>query len=60
MQIELCNTVTWATTIDLAVAMARYTDSFCNVDRRHRCHDNICPAEFDTLWMSTYSAPQLA
>ncbi|MCV7226268.1 transposase [Mycolicibacterium komossense] len=35
MQVELLNTRKWATTIELAAAMADYIDNFYNVERRH-------------------------
>ena len=35
MQVELLNTCKWATTIELAAAMADYIDNFYNVERRH-------------------------
>lgn len=59
-QVELLNTRTWATTIELAAAMADYIDNFYNVERRHSYLGNISPTEFETLWTSTYSIPQLA
>ncbi|WP_348636988.1 DDE-type integrase/transposase/recombinase (plasmid) [Mycobacterium europaeum] len=60
MQVELLNTRKWATTIELAAAMADYIDNFYNVERRHSYLGNISPTEFETLWTSTYSIPQLA
>ena len=60
MQVELLNTRRWATTIELAAAMADYIDNFYNVERRHSYLGNISPTEFETLWTSTYSIPQLA
>jgi putative transposase len=60
MQVELLNTRKWATTLELAVAMADYIDNFYNVERRHSYLGNISPTEFETLWSSTYSVPQLA
>lgn len=59
MQVEPLNTRKWATTIELAAAMADYIDNF-NVERRHSYLGNISPTEFETLWISTYSIPQLA
>jgi transposase InsO family protein len=50
----------WATTIELAAAMADYIDNFHNVEPRHSYLGNISPTEFETLWTSTYSIPQLA
>lgn len=55
MQVELLNTRRWATTIELAAAMADYIDNFYNVERRHSYLGNIRPTEFETLWTSTYS-----
>jgi transposase InsO family protein len=60
MQVELLNTRRCATTIELAAAMADYIDNFYNVERRHSYLGNISPTEFETLWTSTYSIPQLA
>jgi len=60
MQVELLNTRRWATTIELAAAMADYIDNFYNVERRHSYLGNICPAEYETLWTTTHSAFQLA
>jgi putative transposase len=60
MQVELLNTRKWATTLELAAAMADYIDNFYNVARRHSYLGNISPTEFETLWTSTYSVPQLA
>ena len=60
MQVELLNTRKWTTTIELAAAMADYIDNFYNVERRHSYLGNISPTEFETLWTSTYSIPQLA
>ncbi|ORA15675.1 integrase core domain-containing protein [Mycobacterium arosiense] len=59
-QVELLNTRRWATTIELAAAMADYIDNFYNAERRHSYLGNISPAEFETLWTFTYSIPQLA
>jgi hypothetical protein len=42
------------------VAIADYVDNFYNVERRHTYLDNIGPSEFEWLWASTYSIPQLA
>jgi transposase InsO family protein len=41
MQVELLNTRRWATTIELAAAMADYIDNFYNVERRHSYLGNI-------------------
>ncbi|MHA0290083.1 IS3 family transposase (plasmid) [Mycobacterium sp. C3-094] len=60
MQVELLNTCKWATTIELAAAMADYIDNFYNVERRHSYLGNISPVEFEALYMSTNSIPQLA
>jgi putative transposase len=60
MQVELLNTRRWATTIELAAAMADYIDNFYNAERRHSYLGNISPTEFETPWTSTYSIPQLA
>ena len=60
LQVELLNTRKWATTLELAAAMADYIDNFYNVERRHSYLGNISPTEFETLWTSTYSVPQLA
>jgi transposase InsO family protein len=60
LQVELLNTRRWATTIELAAAMADYIDNFYNVERRHSYLGNISPTEFETLWTSTYSISQLA
>jgi putative transposase len=40
--------------------MADYIDNFYNAGRRHSYLGNISPTEFETLWRSTYSIPQLA
>ena len=45
---------------ELAGAMADYIDNFYNVERRHSYLGNISPTEFEKLWTSTYSVPQLA
>jgi putative transposase len=60
IQVELLNTRKWATTLELAGAMADDIDNFYNVERRHSYLLNISPAEFETLWSSTYPVPQLA
>ena len=60
LQVELLNTRKWATTLELAVAMADYIDNFYNAERRHSYLGNISPTEFETLWTSTNSVPQLA
>jgi hypothetical protein len=60
LQVELLNTRRWATTIELAAAMADYIDNVYNVERRHSYLGNISPTEFETLWTSTYSISQLA
>ena len=60
LQVELLNTRKWATTLELAAAMADYIDNFYNVERRHSYLGNISPTEYETLWTSTYSVPQLA
>ena len=60
LQVELLNTRKWATTFALAAAMADYIDNFYNVERRHSYLGNISPTEYETLWTSTYSVPQLA
>jgi putative transposase len=60
LQVELLNTRKWATTLELAGAMADYIDNFYNLERRHSYLGNISPAEFETLWTSTYPASQLA
>ena len=60
MQVELLNTRRWATTLELAGAMADYIDNFYNVERRHSYLGNICPAEYETLWISLNSTSQLA
>lgn len=60
LQVELLNTRKWATTLELAAAMADYIDNFYNIERRHSYLGNISPTEFETLWTSTYSVPQLA
>jgi putative transposase len=59
LQVELLNTRRWATTIELASAMADYIDNFYDVERRHSYLGNISPTEFETLWTSTYSMSQL-
>jgi hypothetical protein len=43
MQVELLNTRKWATTIELAAAMADYIDNFYNAERRHSYLGNISP-----------------
>ena len=43
LQVELLNTRKWATTLELAVAMADYIDNFYNVERRHSYLGNIAP-----------------
>ncbi len=60
LQVELLNTRKWATTLELAAAIADYIDNFYNVERRHSYLGNISPTEFEMLWTSTYSIPQLA
>ena len=45
LQVELLNTRRWATTIELAAAMADYIDNFYNVERRHSYLGNISPTE---------------
>ena len=60
LQVELLNTRKWPTTFELAGAMADYIDNFYNVERRHSYLGNISPTEFETLWTSTNSIPQLA
>jgi putative transposase len=60
MQLKLLNTRKWATTIELAAAMADYIDNFYNAEQRHSYLGNSSPTEFETLWTSTYSIPQLA
>jgi len=60
LQVELLNTRRWATTLELAAAMADYIDNFYNTERRHSYLGNISPTEYETLWTSTYSIPQLA
>lgn len=57
IQVELLNTRRWATTIELAAATADYID---NAERRHSYLGNISPTEFETLWKSAHSIPQLA
>jgi putative transposase len=59
-KVELLNTRKWATTLELAAEMADYIDNFYNTERRHSYLGNISPTEFETLWTSTYSVPQLA
>jgi putative transposase len=60
LQVELLNTRKWATTLELAAAMADDIDNFYNTERRHSYLGNISPTEYETLWSSTYSIPQLA
>ena len=48
LQVELLNTRKWATTFELAVAMADYIDNFYNVER-HSYLGNNSPTEFETL-----------
>ena len=60
LQVELLNTRKWATTLELAAAMADYIDNFYNAERRHSYLGDISPTEFEALWTSTYSVPQLA
>ena len=60
LQVELLNTRKWATTLELAAAMADYIDNFYNTERRHSYLGKISPTEFETLWTSTYPVPQLA
>src|ERR1700722_20496462 len=43
MQVELPNTRKWATSIELAAAMADYIDNFYNAERRHSYLGNISP-----------------
>ena len=50
----------WAIIVESAAAMADYIDNFNNAERRHSYLGNITPTEFETLWTSTYSIPQLA
>jgi putative transposase len=59
LQVELLNTRKWATTFELAAAIADYIDNFYNAERRHSYLGNISPTEFETLWTSTCSIPQL-
>lgn len=47
LQVELLNTRKWATTIELAAAMADYIDNFYNIERRHSYLGNISPTEFE-------------
>jgi putative transposase len=54
------NTRKWATTLELAAAMADYIDNFYNTERRHSYLGNINPTEFETLWTSMYSVPKPA
>ncbi len=49
----------WATTLELAAAIADYIDNFYNVERRHSYLGNISPTEFETVWTS-HAVPQLA
>jgi putative transposase len=51
-QVELLNTRKWATTLELAAAMADYFDNFYNVERRHSYLGSISPTEYETLWSS--------
>jgi hypothetical protein len=60
LQVELLNTRKWATTLELAAALADYFDNFYNVERRHSYLGNTSPTKYETLWTSTYSVPQLA
>ena len=60
LQVELPNTRKWATTYELAAAIADYIDNFYNVERRHSYLGNISPTEYETLWTSTNLIPQLA
>jgi putative transposase len=60
LQVELLNARKWATTLELAAAMADYIDNFCNTARRHSYLGNISPTGFETLWTSKYPVPQLA
>lgn len=60
MQVELLNTRRWATTIELAAAMADYIDNFYNGERRHSYLGNMSPAEFETLLDIHLLDPQLA
>ena len=55
LQVELLNTRKWATTLELAAAIADYIDNFYNVERRHSYLGNIRTTEFKMLWTSTYS-----
>jgi putative transposase len=59
LQVELLNTRKWATTFELAGAIADYIDNFYNIERRHS-YLGISPTEYETLWTSAYSVPQLA
>lgn len=60
LQVELLNTRKWATTFELAGAIADYIDNFYNIERRHSYLGSISPTEYETLWTSAYSVPQLA
>ena len=60
MQVELRNPRKWATTLELAAAMADYIDNFYNTERPHSYLGNISPTGVETLWTSTYPVPQLA
>lgn len=59
MRVEPLNTRKWATAIELA-AMADYIDTFSNEEPLHSYLGDISSTEFETLWSSTYSIPQLA
>jgi putative transposase len=60
LQVELLNTRKWATTLELAAAIADYIDNFYNIEHRHSYLANISPTEYETLWISTNPVPQLA
>jgi putative transposase len=60
LEVELLNTRKWATTLELSAAMADHIHNFYNIERCHSYLGNISRTEFETLWTSTHSVPQLA
>lgn len=49
MQVELLNTRIWATTLELAAAIADYIDNFYNIHHRHSYLSNISTTRPETF-----------
>jgi len=49
MLIELLNRQKWWTTMELARAMAEYSEDFSNAERRHSSHGSLAPNKFEDL-----------